>query len=543
MDPQDADTLSASVEVDSYLVFVPYEQFQQAFNAAEYFVDRHLQEGRGHRIAIECENQRVTYSQLSDRVNRLGATLRDTLDVRMEERVVLLLPDIPEFAYCFFGAIKIGAIPVPVNTLLRANEYEYLLNDTRARVAITSESLLHLIQQIPRERLVFLRSIIVVGRAPEGTLSFWELLASHSPDLVPAPTCKDDVAFWLYSSGSTGFPKGCIHLQHDMVITTEQYACNILNIRESDRFFSAAKLFFAYGLGNGLYFPLAVGGTSILWPGPPSPQNVHDVIERYRPTLFFSVPSNYAALMDFHDQDADFDFSSIRLGISAGEALPASLCERFSKHFGFEILDGIGSTEALHIFVSNSPGNVRHGSSGRIVPGYEAKILDDQGQPVANGEIGTLWVNSDAACAAYWNRHEKTKQTIKGCWISTGDKFHKDSDGYYWFDGRADDMLKVSGVWVSPSEIENVLIEHSAVAEVAVVANKDKDGLPKPVAWVVLRAGFIGDAELVSSLQEFVVSRLPNYKRPRRVEFVSELPKTATGKIQRFKLRQASPDF
>jgi benzoate-CoA ligase family protein len=540
---KDADTLSAIAEVDSFLVSVPYEQIQQSFNAAEYFVDRHLQEGRGDRIAIECEDQRVTYSQLSDRVNRLGTTLRDTLDVRMEERVLLLLPDIPEFAYCFFGAIKIGAVPVPVNTLLRANEYEYLLNDTRARVAITSESLLHLIQQIPRERLGFLRSIIVVGAAPGDTLSLSELLASHSAELPPAPTCTDDVAFWLYSSGSTGFPKACIHLQHDMVIATEQYARNILNIRESDRFFSVAKLFFAYGLGNGLYFPLSVGATSILWPGPPSPQNVYDVIERYRPTLFFSVPSNYAALMDFHGKNSDFDLSSIRLGISAGEALPVSLCERFTKRFAFEILDGIGSTEALHIFVSNSPGDVRHGSSGRAVPGCEVRILDDQGQPVATNEIGTLWVQSEATCAAYWNRHQRSKQTIQGNWISTGDKFHQDSDGYYWFDGRADDMLKVSGAWVSPSEIESVLIEHSAVAEVAVVANKDKDGLTKPVAWVVLREGFIGNARLASSLQEFVVSRLPNYKRPRCVEFVSELPKTATGKIQRFKLRQASLNF
>jgi benzoate-CoA ligase len=517
-----------------------YEQFQQAFNAAEYFVDRHVREGRGDRTAIECENQRVTYSQLLDRVNRLGTTLRDTLDVRMEERVLLLLPDIPEFAYCFFGAIKIGAVPVPVNTLLRANEYEYLLNDTRARVAITSESLLSLIQQIPGERLAFLRSIIVVGTAPEGMLSFSELLASHSADLAPAPTCTDDVAFWLYSSGSTGRPKGCIHLQHDMVIATEQYARKILNIRETDRFFSVAKLFFAYGLGNALYFPLAVGATSILWPGTPSPQNIYDVIERHRPTLFFSVPSNYAALMNFHGKNSDFDLSSIRLGISAGEALPASLCERFAKRFGLEILDGIGSTEALHIFVSNSSGEVRHGSCGRAVPGCEVKILDDQGQPVPTGELGDLWVKSEAACAAYWNCHERTKQAIQGNWISTGDKFHQDGDGYYWFDGRADDMLKVSGVWVSPSEIESVLIEHIAVAEVAVVADKDRDGLTKPVAWVVLRAGFDGSAELASALQEFVVARLPNYKRPRRVRFVSELPKTATGKIQRFKLRQAS---
>jgi len=540
---EDADTLPASAEVNSSLVSVRYQQFQEAFNAADYFVDRHVREGRGNRIAIECENQRVTYSQLSERVNRLGTALRDALDVRMEERVLLLLPDIPEFACCFFGAIKIGAVPVPVNTLLRATDYEYLLNDTRARVAIASESLLHLIQQIPRERIGFLKSIIVVGTAPEGMLSFSELLASHSAELAPAPTCADDVAFWLYSSGSTGFPKACIHLQHDMVVATEQYACNILKIRESDRFFSVAKLFFAYGLGNALYFPLAVGGTSILWPGSPTPQNVFDVIERHRPTLFFSVPSNCAALMDFHGKSSDFDLSSIRLGISAGEALPASLCERFSKRFGFEILDGIGSTEALHIFLSNSPGDIRHGSSGRAVPGCEVKILDDQGQPVPTGEIGNLWVNSEAACAAYWNRHERTKQTIQGNWICTGDKFHQDGDGYYWFDGRADDMLKVSGAWVSPSEIESVLIEHAAVAEVAVVANKDKNGLTKPVAWVVLRAGFVGSAELASSLQEFVVSRLPIYKRPRSVEFVSELPKTATGKIQRFKLRQASSNI
>ena len=535
--------LSAGAEVDSPLVSAPYEQVPQAFNAAEYFVDRHLREGRDDRIAIECENQRISYSQLSDRVNRLGNALRETLDVRMEERVLLLLPDVPEFAYCFFAAIKIGAVPVPVNTLLRPNDYEFLLNDTRARVAITSEPFLHLIQKIPRERLAFLRFVIVVGTASEGTLSLSELLASHSANLAPAPTCTDDVAFWLYSSGSTGPPKACIHLQHDMVAATEQYARNILDIRESDRFFSVAKLFFAYGLGNALYFPLAVGATSILWPGSPSPRNIYDVVERHRPTLFFSVPSNYAALMDYRDKNSGFDLSSIRLGVSAGEALPASLCERFSKRFGFEILDGIGSTEALHIFVSNSPGDVRPGSSGRAVPGCEVKILDEQSQPVATGEIGNLWIKSDSVCTAYWNRHEKTKQTIRGHWISTGDKFHQDSDGYYWFDGRADDMFKVSGAWVSPSEIESVLTEHAAVAEVAVVANKDQDGLTKPVAWVVLKAGFVGNAKLASTLQEFVVSRLPNYKRPRCVEFVSELPKTATGKIQRFKLRQASLNF
>jgi benzoate-CoA ligase family protein len=519
-----------------------YGQDQPHFNAADYFVDRHLRECRASRIAVECGNECVSYAQLAERVNRFGNALRHALDVRMEERVFLLLFDIPEFAYCFFGAIKIGAVPVPINTLLRSNEYEFLLNDTRARVAVVCDSLAHLILQIPSERLDFLESIIVIGNAPSGTLPFTDLLAAQSPELAPAPTCKDDAAFWLYSSGSTGFPKGCIHLQHDMVVATEQYAINILKIRESDRFFSAAKLFFAYGLGNGLYFPLTVGGTSILLPGPPSPQNVYATIERHRPTLFFSMPSNYAALMEYRHDSGEFDLSSIRLGISAGEALPAALCERFTRRFGFEILDGIGSTEALHIFISNVPGEVRHGSTGRVVPGFEARILDEQGNPLPAGEVGTLWLNSDSVCSAYWNRHERSKQIINGHWISTGDRYYQDNDGYYWFAGRADDMLKVSGVWVSPIEIETVLLEHEAVAEAAVVAHKDKDNLTKPVAFIVLRPGFTGDDALVSALLTFLTSRLPNYKRPRRVEFVSELPRTASGKIRRFKLRQPNLD-
>jgi len=523
-------------------VSAAYAQERPIFNAADYFVDRHLREARAHRVAIECADECVTYAQLSERVNRFGSALREALAVRMEERVLLLLSDVPEFAYSFFVAIKIGAVPVPVNTLLRANEYEYLLNDTRARVAVVSDSLAHLILEIPRERITFLQFVVVVGSAPANTLSFSDLLSSHTDRLAVAPTCKDDAAFWLYSSGSTGFPKGCIHLQHDMVIATEQYASNVLKIRESDRFFSAAKLFFAYGLGNGLYFPLAVGGTSILCSDPPSPHNVYATIERHRPTLFFSTPSNYAALVEFHRETGEFDLSSIRLGISAGEALPAALCQRFTRRFGFEILDGIGSTEALHIFISNVPDEVRPGSSGRVVPGCEAKILGDQGNPLPFGEVGTLWVKSDAVCACYWNRHEQTKQIIKGHWISTGDRYHQDKDGYYWFAGRSDDMFKVSGVWVSPSEIESVLLEHEAVAEVGVVEHKDKDSLTKPVAFVVLRPGFVEGPDLVSALLNFVIARLPTYKRPRHFEFVSELPRTATGKIRRFKLREYAID-
>jgi benzoate-CoA ligase family protein len=524
-------------------------QDQPKFNAAEFFVDRHLQEGRGDRVAIECEDERVTYAQLSERVNGLGVGLRETLAVRMEERVVLLLPDVPEFAYCFFGAIKIGAVPVPISTLLRANEYEFFLRDTRARVAIVSESLAHLLLQIPRERWGFLQHLIVVGTAPRGAISFADFLRSHTDQLTAAPTCKDDAAFWLYSSGSTGSPKACIHLQRDMLVATEQYALHVLKISEADRFFSVAKLFFAYGLGNGLYFPLAVGGTSILCPGRPSPHNVYGIIERHRPTLLFAVPSSFAALAEFRRDSGEipakdeFDLSSIRLAVSAGEALPAALCERFSKRFGIEILDGIGSTEALHIFISNFPGEVRRGSCGRIVAGCEAIILDERGQPVAQGEIGTVWLKSEASCAGYWNRRERTKQTINGDWISTGDKFYQDADGYYWFVGRADDMLKVSGVWVSPAEIESVLLEHEAVAEVAVVAHQDKDQLNKPVAWVVLREGYLGGPDIAATLLDFVVARLPSYKRPRRIQFISELPRTATGKIRRFKLRQTAIDF
>ena len=513
-------------------------KFPEQFNAATYFVDRHVLEGRGDRVAFECGDEQVTYAQLSGRVNCLGNALRGSLSVRMEERVLLLLLDTPEFAYSFFAALKIGAVAVPVNTLLRVHEYEHLLNDSRARVAIVSESLMHLIQQIPRSKLPFFQHLIVSGRAADDTQSLSDLLMTNAPELDAAPTCQDDAAFWLYSSGSTGPPKACIHLHHDMVVTAELYGRGVLRITETDRFFSVAKLFFAYGLGNGLYFSLAVGATSILLPDPPSPENVYAVIERQRPTLFFSVPSNYAALLAARRESEDFDLSSVRCAVSAGEALPPALFHRFKARFGVEILDAIGSTEALHMFISNRPGAVRPGSSGQVIPGCEVKLLNNEGQAVPVGEMGTLWVKSDAVCSGYWNKHEKTKETIHGHWICTGDKFREDDDGYFWYAGRSDDMFKVSGVWVSPAEIEGVLMENDAVQEVAVVAQKDKDELLKPAAWVVLRKGFQGSSQLASSLQEFVVMRLPVYKRPRWVEFVSELPKTATGKIQRFKLRQ-----
>ena len=510
------------------------------FNVATYFVDRHTAEGRADKVAFECGDDRVTYRQLLERVNRAGNALK-RLGVRREERVAILLVDTPDFVYSFFGAIKIGAVTVPVNTLLKPHEYEYVLNDSRARVLIVSETLLPQVQAIPKGNLRYLETIIVSGNAPEGMPSLTQLLDASSAELTAEPTSKDDAAFWMYSSGSTGFPKGCVHLHHDMVVCVEHYGKAVLGIREDDRFFSVAKLFFSYGLGNGMFYPLGVGATSILWPGSPSPPNIYATIDRYKPTLFFSVPSNYSTLLTFQREGGtDFDLSSIRWAVSAGEALPATLYHRFKERFGVEILDAIGSTEALHMFIANRPGAVRPGSSGQILPGYEARIVDENGNNVPEGEVGNLLIKGDATCLCYWNQHEKTKDTIQGQWLRTGDKYHRDADGYYWYVGRSDDMLKVKGMWVSPIEIESTLLEHPAVQEAAVVGFADGNDLVKPAAYVVLRSGQDGTPQLGDEIKKHIASRLAAHKCPQILEFVPELPKTATGKIQRFKLRQAA---
>ena len=510
------------------------------FNAASWFIDRNVAEGRGPKVAIECGAERITYAQVLEHVNRAGNMLRDQFAVRIEERIVLLLLDGPEFIYTFFGAVKIGAVPIPTSTLWKPADYEYVLNDSRARVVVVSEALLPQLKAIPRERLRYLKHVIVASSRepdPEGP-DLHQLMEEASPELDAEPTCKDDPAFWLYSSGSTGFPKGCVHLQHDMVVCTELYGKGILNMTDADRCFSVAKLFFAYGLGNAMYCPFGVGATTVLWPGPPAAANVYSVIERHRPTLFFSVPTNYGMLLAHTREAPDFDLSSIRHAVSAGESLPSALFERFKHRFGVEILDGIGSTEVLHIFISNRPGAIRPGSSGRIVDGYDARIVDDNNRDVSVGEIGNLLVSGDSTCACYWNKHEKTTTTIEGRWIRTGDKYYQDADGYYWYAGRSDDMMKVGGIWVSPIEVENALIEHAAVQECGVGSRADHDGLLKPYAFVVLKNGKAGTPELAAELQQFVRMRLAEYKRPRWVEFIDELPKTATGKVQRYKLRE-----
>ena len=518
--------------VDAAALHVPDQ-----FNAAVYFVDRHIAEGRGERIALECGEERVTYQQLADRVQRFGSALIEKLELQPEQRIALIMLDTPAFAYAFFGAIRAGVVPVPLNTLWRAKDYGYVLNDSRARAVIVSEALLPELLAVPRDQLPWLQHIVVVGNDVAGCVNFAALLAEDTARREAERTHKDSTAFWLYSSGSTGTPKACVHLQHDMVICAELYGRGILSMHAEDRCFSVAKLFFAYGLGNALYVPLAVGATAILLPDHPTPLRVYATIERYRPTLFFSVPTSYSMLLAQTRSAPDFDLSSIRHAVSAGEALPAPLFHRFKERFGIEILDGIGSTEVLHIFISNRPGATRPGSSGQIVPGYEARLVDDDDRPVAAGEMGNLLVSGDSTCAYYWNHHEKTKATIQGPWIRTGDKYTVDQDGYFWYAGRTDDMLKPGGIWVSPVEIESVLIEHDAVQECAVVGRDDNDGLCKPFAYVVLRSGIEGSEELGWTLQKFVRERLPDYKRPRHVEFVRELPKTATGKLQRYKLR------
>jgi benzoate-CoA ligase len=507
-------------------------------NAAAYFVDRHVDEGRADSIAIECGDRRLTYRELQEQVNRTGNALRHELGVRPEERIVLLMLDVPEMIAAFFGAIKIGAVPVPLNTRWTAAEYEYVLRDSGTRVIVLSGTL-HAEASKAMRACSSIRHVVAAGEDVDDgcAVRLENLVAGASPVLEAEPTSRDAPAFWLYSSGTTGHPKGCVHLQHDMGVCAEAYARGVLGIHERDRCFSAAKLFFAYGLGNSMYFPFSVGATSILWPGAVTPPVVLDIIERYRPTLFFSVPTHYAMLMAHTPPDRDFDWSSVRCAVSAGEALPPALFHRFRDRFGIEILDGIGSTEVLHIFISNQPGRVRPGSSGIPVPGYEARLVDEDGRPVRQGELGDLIVRGESTCAFYWNQHEQTKDTIAGHWIRTGDKYQQDEDGFFWFAGRSDDMLKVGGIWVSPAEVEHLLLEHPAVQACAVTGREDADGLVKPVAHVVLRAGIAPGHELGGELQQFARQRLAEYKRPRWIEFVDALPVTATGKIQRFKLR------
>lgn len=508
----------------------------ERMNAASVLVDSHLSQGRADKAAILCGDETITYQQLSENINRFGNAMK-ALGVRMEERVAIIMPDNPECVYAFFGAMKIGAVSIPTNTILMAKDYEYLLNDSRAGVLIVHPSYLDKIFEI-RDELKYLENIIVAGEGADGFRRLSDIMSAASPELAAADTSKDDTAFWLYSSGTTGFPKGAIHLHHDMIVEADLYAQDTIGVVESDVSFSIAKLFFAYGLGNGLYFPLRTGGTTVLLPDRPMPKRVYEVIDKYQPTVYYGVPTSYAAMLHLAEQEGRTSLGAVRMCVSAGEPLPKTLYDKWLDRFGVEIYDGIGSTEILHIFISNRPGAVKGGSTGQIVDGYEARIVDDAGGEMAAGETGTLLIKGDSIANGYWNKHEQTKDTFRGEWINTHDKFRIDEDGYFWYAGRADDMFKVSGLAVWPADVESILISHEAVLESGVVGVADKEGLIKPRAYVVLKDKDAASDELVKELQTYVKSNTAPHKYPRTVVFVENLPKTATGKIQRYKLRQ-----
>ncbi len=517
----------------------------ERFNVAEYFIDRHIEEGRADRVALLYDGEQFTYGRIAKSVNRAASALRGH-GVETGDRVLILLPDSPDFVAVFWGAIKVGAVAVPVSTFVAGEEYELVLQDSGPRCLVVHHGLVDRLEPALRKMggVAGARpsgspartKVCTVGGAGRGCDQLDEVLARSSPRVEASPTHRDDPAFWLYTSGSTGQPKAAIHRHRDMMYCLEDFARGILQISADDRTFSASKLFFAYGLGNGLYFPLGVGAQTVLLAERPSAERVLEVISSRRPTIFYGVPSHYAAMLQAFDASRH-DLTSLRCAVSAGEALPAALWERFHQRFGISILDGIGSTEMLHMFISNRPDDVVPGSSGKIVPGYTAKIVDDEGRELPAGEIGNLWVRGASGAAGYWNRPELTAATFRGEWIVTGDKYRCDESGYYWHCGRSDDMLKVHGMWVSPVEVEGALLAHPAVLECAVVGAIDDDGLEKPKAFIVLRKPFSLSPELETELHTFARERLARYKEPCWLVETESLPKTATGKVQRFKLR------
>ena len=528
--------MTAIAEID-LKVSPPRIDVPRQYNAAFEFIDRNLIGDRAGRTAVVDDAGAYSYAELGERVNRAGQALRD-LGAGMETRVMLCLLDGIDFPSLFWGAIKLGAVAIPVNTLLTTKDYDYMLRDSRARILVVSDALYEKFAPILDDQ-PHLERVIVSGNESHGHQSFGALMAAARPDLEAAPTKRDDVAFWLYTSGSTGAPKGSVHLHSDLVVTAVLYGLGVLGIRSDDVVFSAAKLFFAYGLGNAMTFPLYVGASAVLLAGRPTPDAVMQVLQRHEPTIFYGVPTLYGAILADPANDRTRGFAKLRLCVSAGEALPEGVGRAWQERFGVEILDGLGSTEMLHIFLSNRAGAVRYGTSGTPMPGYELRLLGEDGAPAATGEIGELWVSGASSAVAYWNQRDKSLDTFHGAWTRTGDKYIVDEEGYYHYCGRTDDMLKVGGQWVSPFEVESALVAHESVVEAAVVAQSDGTGLIKPKALVVLGAGAEGSEALAGELQDFVKASLAPYKYPRWIEFVDALPKTATGKIQRFKLRQA----
>jgi benzoate-CoA ligase len=506
------------------------------YNFAADILKRNLDAGRGDKIAFIDHRGQYSYADLAERAERFGHVLR-SLRIRREERMLMCLFDTIDWPTAFLGAIKAGVVAVPVNTLMTEDDYCFMLRDSRARLLVVSEDLLPKFNKAIRES-EDLEHIVVSGGAAQGSQPrFDDLLAQASTKPMTAPTTRDDMCFWLYTSGSTGRPKGAVHTHADLKLTDDLYAGPLLGIKENDICYSVAKLFFAYGLGNGLTFPMSAGATTVLLRDRPTPDLVADVLKKHQVSVFYAVPTFYAGFLASAAAPARGELH-LRRCVSAGEALPPEIGRRWSERYGADILDGLGSTEMLHIFLSNRPGEVKYGTSGKPVPGYEIRLIDDDGAIVkSRGEMGELQVRGPTSAMMYWNNREQSRATFLGEWTRSGDKYVEDDDGYFVYCGRRDDMLKVSGMYVSPFEVEGVLQSHPDVLEAAVVGWPDVDHLIKPKAFVVLKTQNLAGADFAQKLQDECRQKLAVYKYPRWIEFRTELPKTATGKIQRFKLR------
>jgi 4-hydroxybenzoate-CoA ligase len=508
-----------------------------SYNAVTWLLDRNVEEGRGNKLAYTDTVSDLTYGDLQKQACRAANMLR-RLGVRREERIAMIMLDTVDFPIVFLGAMRAGILPVPLNTLLTTEQYAYVLADCRARVLFVSEALYPAVKDIVG-RMPDLDCVIVSGTNAHGHKLLSEELAHESDVFATVATHADEPAFWLYSSGSTGMPKGVRHLHANLAATADTYARQVLGIREDDVCLSAAKLFFAYGLGNALTFPMSVGATTILNAERPTPAVMFALMNKYNPTIFYGVPTLFAAMLNDEGAKAARCGTRLRVCTSAGEALPESVGNSWKSRFGVDILDGVGSTELLHIFLSNAPGDIKYGSSGRPVPGYQVRLVNESGGDVPDGEVGEMLVHAPSAGEGYWNQRAKSRSTFEGYWTRTGDKYIRDGEGRYTFCGRSDDMFKVSGIWVSPFEVESALITHPSVLEAAVVPEADPEGLLKPKAFVVLRPDTKSDG-LDEKLKDYVKQKIGVWKYPRWIETVDSLPKTATGKIQRFKLRDGA---
>jgi len=512
------------------------EALPEPFNAAAFFVDRHVAEGRAGRTVLRCGGRAVTYGDLADLVARAAGALAEA-GLQAEQRVLLVLNDALPFAATFWGAARLGAVAVPVNPLMSPEEYAFLLEDSRARVAIVEHDVAPRLMPAAAKS-PWLHTVLVAGGRAPGAVDLDDALARATPQPEAAPTTAEDIVYWGYTSGSTGAPKAAVHSHADLRAAADLVGAGVFGLGPDDLVFSASKLYFAFGLGNSLYFPQRVGAASVLVPERITAERALEIISAERPSVFFAVPTLHARMLAVADAERRFDLSSLRYAVSSGESLPPAVFDAWADRFGVELVEVVGSTEALHDFIANRPGQARRGSAGRVVDGFEARLVDDDGAPVPEGTVGHLLIKGPTTAPYYWKRRERTRATMLGEWLRTGDMFRRDAEGWFYFEGRADDMLKVAGQWVSPAEVEAHLIAHAAVLEAGVIGDGDDRGLTRPRAFVVLKAGLTGSAALGEELRAFVRGRAPGFKVPGVIEFVPELPRTVTGKVQRFRLRR-----